>query len=178
MFSCACWPNLRSYNTKKLSFRFQWCGFLGYSNQHKGYKCLESSTGRVYISPDVIFDETTFPFSSLHTIAGAQIQAEILPLHPTLCNSLEGDGIDVPNVVNVVDGIAESYAGAIATVKDQNSIASSGNQLEISLNQLATDPFAALDPRTDSGLDSITTLLDPISLDHARIRYALGSGLD
>jgi hypothetical protein len=126
----------------------------------------------------VIFDETTFPFSSLHTNVGAQIQAEILLLHPTLCNSLEGDGVDVPNVVNVVDGIAESYVGAIATVKDQNSIASSGNQLEISLNQLATDPFAALDPSTDSGLDSITTLLDPISLDHAWIRYALGSGPD
>jgi hypothetical protein len=54
-FGCSCWPNLRPYNTRKLSFRSTHCVFLGYSNQHKGYKCLEPSTGRVYISRDVIF---------------------------------------------------------------------------------------------------------------------------
>lgn len=27
--------------------------FLGYSNMHKGFKCLDISTGRVYISRDV-----------------------------------------------------------------------------------------------------------------------------
>ena len=31
---------------------------------HKGYKCLDRSTGRIYISRDVVFDETVFPFST------------------------------------------------------------------------------------------------------------------
>lgn len=39
-FDCACWPNLRPYNTRKLQFRSQQCIFLGYNNLHKGYKCL------------------------------------------------------------------------------------------------------------------------------------------
>ena len=35
---------------------------MGYSLLHKGYKCLHSSTGRIYISRDVIFKKTHFPF--------------------------------------------------------------------------------------------------------------------
>jgi histone deacetylase 1/2 len=62
-FGCACFPNLRPYNAKKLSFRSKECVFIGYSGNHKGYKCLDTSTGRVYISRDVVFDETSFPFS-------------------------------------------------------------------------------------------------------------------
>ncbi|WVZ75222.1 hypothetical protein U9M48_023301, partial [Paspalum notatum var. saurae] len=56
-FGCAYWPNLRPYNNHKLRFRSKQCAFLGYSNIHKGYKCLDISTGRVYISRDVVFDE-------------------------------------------------------------------------------------------------------------------------
>ena len=31
---------------------------------HKGYKCLDRSTGHIYISRDVIFDEYVFPFAT------------------------------------------------------------------------------------------------------------------
>ena len=73
VFGCACWPNLRPYNAHKLPFRSKRCVFLGYSTLHKGYKCLDVSTGRVYISRDVVFDETVFPFSTLHPNAGARL---------------------------------------------------------------------------------------------------------
>jgi hypothetical protein len=65
IFSCACWPYLRPYNQHKLSFRSKACVFLGYSGLHKGYKCLDMDSGRVYISRDIIFDETKFPFSNI-----------------------------------------------------------------------------------------------------------------
>lgn len=60
VFGCACWPNLRKYNTRKLNFRSKQCVFLGYSSLHKGYKCLDRTTGRIYISRDVIFDESQY----------------------------------------------------------------------------------------------------------------------
>nr|KYP50090.1 Retrovirus-related Pol polyprotein from transposon TNT 1-94 [Cajanus cajan] len=63
-FGCACFPFLRPYASHKLHFRSQECVFLGYSNSHKGYKCLSSSS-RIYISKDVIFNEHRFPYTDL-----------------------------------------------------------------------------------------------------------------
>jgi hypothetical protein len=82
IFSCACWPNLQPYNTRKLAFHSKRCAFLGYSNVHKGFKCLDIYIGRIYISRDVVFDEQVFPFSKLHTNAGGHLRSEIelLPL--------------------------------------------------------------------------------------------------
>jgi hypothetical protein len=79
-FGCACWPNLRPYNTRKLQFRSKRCVFLGYNNIHKGFKCLDVGEGRVYISRDVIFDESVFLFHELHPNVGARLREEVLLL--------------------------------------------------------------------------------------------------
>jgi hypothetical protein len=47
---------------------------------HKGYKCLDISTGRVYIFRDVIFDENIFPFTELHLNAGTRYSSVVLLL--------------------------------------------------------------------------------------------------
>lgn len=64
--------------------------FLGYSQFHKGFKCLEPKSGWVYISRDVIFDESIFPFEKLHPNAGARLRKEILLLRDHLLNSDRG----------------------------------------------------------------------------------------
>lgn len=63
IFGCACYPCLKPYNQHKLQFHTTQCVFLGYSGSHKGYKCL-SSTGRIFISRHVVFDEKHFPFQN------------------------------------------------------------------------------------------------------------------
>jgi hypothetical protein len=62
-FGCLCWPNLCPYNSNKFQPRSVPCLFLGYSPLHKGYKCLHLPTNRLYISRDVIFNESTFPYT-------------------------------------------------------------------------------------------------------------------
>ena len=69
--------------------------FLGYSNLHKGFKCLDPKQGRVYISRDVVFDEHVFPFASLHPNAGARLRSKLDLLLDVLKNpsSTFGDAI-------------------------------------------------------------------------------------
>jgi hypothetical protein len=63
VFGCLCYPFIRPYNNHKLQYRYVQCIFLGYSFNHKGYLCLDSATGRVYITPHVVFDEHKFPLA-------------------------------------------------------------------------------------------------------------------
>jgi hypothetical protein len=91
IFGCACWPNLRPYNKRKLAYRSKRCVFLGYSPLHKGVKCLDVTTGRVYISRDVVFDENVFPFASLHPNAGKRLREETLLLPPQNIACTNGD---------------------------------------------------------------------------------------
>jgi hypothetical protein len=85
-FGCACWPNLRPYNNHKLSFRSTQCVFLGYSSIHKGYKCLDRATGRIYISRDVMFDESLFPFATSLTLPSSSTAHEPVACHDQLRN--------------------------------------------------------------------------------------------
>ena len=63
-FGCSCFPFLRDYNKHKFSFHSSKFVFIGYSPLHKGYKCLHPSR-KIYISSHVLFDESSFPYSSL-----------------------------------------------------------------------------------------------------------------
>lgn len=54
---------------------------MGYSTSHKGYKCL-SPSGRVYISKDVIFNESKFPYGDLFESSSPSSQSNSsLTLH-------------------------------------------------------------------------------------------------
>jgi hypothetical protein len=123
-FGCACWPNLRPYNTHKLAFRSTRCVFLGYSSQHNGYMCLEPTTRRVYISRDVMFHETVFPFSKFHSNAGAQLRSEIHLLPPSLQNLCGIPGVEITNMGNIANSnpdapvVAEEFVSLGTQVGD------------------------------------------------------------
>jgi hypothetical protein len=107
VFGRTCWANLRPYNSRKLSFRSICCAFLGYSSQQKGFKCLDISTSRIYISRDVVFDEQVFPFAQLHYNVGAQLWTEIVLLPSHLLNP--GDvNCTASNITNTPDDIDSS----------------------------------------------------------------------
>lgn len=74
VFGCPCFPWLRPYTAHKLQPRSIPCVFIGYHPSYKGYRCLDMSTGRVYISRHVRFFENVFPCapsSSLHHVPPA-----------------------------------------------------------------------------------------------------------
>ncbi|XP_074293743.1 uncharacterized protein LOC141620890 [Silene latifolia] len=63
VFGCLCYPLIPSTQINKLQARSLPCVFLGFPDQHRGYKCLDLRTNKIILSRHVRFDESTFPFA-------------------------------------------------------------------------------------------------------------------
>lgn len=93
VFGCTCYPNLSATAPHKLSPHSTLCVFLGYSSNHKGYRCLDLSTNRILISRHVVFDETSFPLSSTPRPANeldflqSNHELTIFPIEPGAINA-------------------------------------------------------------------------------------------
>ena len=81
-FGCLCYPHLRPYSLYKLNTRSERCIFLGYSSIHLGYRCLSLSSNKLFISRDVIFEESIFPYSHSST-SSENTSTGLLGTHPT-----------------------------------------------------------------------------------------------
>lgn len=92
VFSCKCYPLLRSYNRHKLQNRSALCVFLGYAKCYKGYKCKDQN-GRIYILRYVRFDEHVFPFQKFESVTNTTDRSSVWTLSslPVL--------VQTPNVV-------------------------------------------------------------------------------
>lgn len=75
VFGCTCFPWLTPYTTNKLQNKSKSCVFLGYSLNHQGYKCLDFSTRRIYVSRHVLFNEDSFPFKDLTSSKGGSFSS-------------------------------------------------------------------------------------------------------
>jgi hypothetical protein len=56
VYGYTCYPNMTTTAPHKLCSRSTRCVFLGYSTDHKGYRCLDLSTNRLIVSRHVVFD--------------------------------------------------------------------------------------------------------------------------
>ena len=81
-FGCLCFPWLRPYNSNKLQNRSEPCVFIGYSLSQSAYLCLQTTTGRIYVSRHVKFDETKFPFKTQPPSPTEPDQPEPSSSHP------------------------------------------------------------------------------------------------
>ena len=81
VFGCACYPNTTATASHKLAPRSTRCVFLGYSPDHKGYRCYDLASRRVLISRHV-FDETDFPYSSTTTPSPDPELESVFPTDP------------------------------------------------------------------------------------------------
>jgi hypothetical protein len=79
VFGCTCYPNTAATVPHKLSPRSTQCVFLGYSVDHKGYRCLNLSTNRLIVSRHVVFNEDSFPLAASPSLTDLDFLCESGP---------------------------------------------------------------------------------------------------
>jgi hypothetical protein len=82
VFGCACYPLLCPYTPHKLAFKSKQCIFLGFSSNHRGYRCFDSVSRKVYLSRNVVFDESLFP--TIHRSLSSTPSCVVLPAESSL----------------------------------------------------------------------------------------------
>ena len=64
VFGCECFSTLLTYPHKLDPWSKQ-CVFVGYAHDYKGYWCLDSPSGCVYVIHHILFHEDSFPYLTL-----------------------------------------------------------------------------------------------------------------
>ncbi|WVZ82615.1 hypothetical protein U9M48_029863 [Paspalum notatum var. saurae] len=84
VFGCSCYPNTSATAPHKLAPRSTRCVFLGYSPDHKGYRCFDLTSRRVLISRHVVFDDLQ------STLTSEDVQKCLVPTSVKELRSLLG----------------------------------------------------------------------------------------
>jgi hypothetical protein len=96
VFGYTCYPNMIVTAPHKLSPRSTRCLFLGYSADHKGYRCLNLSINRLIISRHVVFDEDSFPLTASPSLTDLEFLCESGPTVSTIGTHLTTTGTSTP----------------------------------------------------------------------------------
>jgi hypothetical protein len=118
IFGCTCYPNMTATAPHKLSPHSTRCVFLGYSADHKGYRCLDLSTNRLIISRHMVFDEDNFPLTTSPSLIDLDFLCESDPTVSTIGNHLTTTGTSTPAPHRPASEIPPGFEPPVAPLPD------------------------------------------------------------
>ena len=176
-FGCTCYPCLRPYTTSKLDSRSERCVFLGYSAFHSGYRCLSLTSGKLYISRDVVFIENTYLYKEQlqqEPISNSNSQLSLGLIGPSPTNTTLTCITQVISSPKPITPVTTKESHISFTMKEaqsplqqtpthnsthytQKSTDSSPNSTDSNHNVSPTGHIPSADPLSPSNLDSSNT---------------------
>jgi hypothetical protein len=162
IFGCQCFPYLKTPGLHKFSRKTTSCVFLGYSPLHKGYRCLDPHTHRVYISHHVVFNENDFPYSSHTNSTQSQSFDSSVTTFPNSDEWFSGNKDDTlaPNDSSII-----TSKPIVLDQIDHSSLDSTTPPLTSTTIDLVTSDFEETTPSPPS--QSSPTIVDHPSVDNA-----------
>lgn len=79
VFRCLCYVHSQKHGGDKFSTHSNRYVFLGYPFAKKGWRVYNLDTGIIFVSRDVIFSETNFPFATLELSSSISPSAHVSP---------------------------------------------------------------------------------------------------
>ncbi|XP_021800346.1 rho family-interacting cell polarization regulator 1-like [Prunus avium] len=148
------------------------CVFVGYSDQHHGYRCFHPSTGRLYISRHVVFNESKFNYASTNTPPSSPTPDIVfVPVLP-LAHSLSAPIVThVPSEVHVSVALSHPLPSSPAPIVPTTQAAH--DPPDPSSPTLSTHPTES-PPET---LPSTTSTSNPLSSRSSPIQTRSKSGI-
>jgi hypothetical protein len=116
VFGCTCYPNTIATVSHKLSPRSTRCVFLGYSADHKGYRCLDLSTNCLIVSRHVVFDEDSFSLAALPSLTNLDFLCESGPTVSTIGTHLTTAGTSSPTPRRLAPEIPSGFEPHVANL--------------------------------------------------------------